>query len=77
MAAMSIDRLTLHVSGFAGDDARRLAQRIAENLALAPAPRRARLGTLQVQVAAPQQGTIDELAHQVATEVLRQLARMG
>lgn len=74
---MTIDRLTLHVTGFADDDARRLAQRIAEELAAVPAPRRARLGTLQVQVTAAGQSTVDELARQVALDVLRQVARLG
>ena len=82
MAMVQIDRLTLHVTGFAGDDARRLAQRIAEELAQAPAPRRARLATLQVQVTAPAMGgtgasAIDEVARQVAADVLRQVARLG
>ncbi|MCC6168597.1 MAG: hypothetical protein IT329_15355 [Caldilineaceae bacterium] len=77
MATMTIDRLTLHVSGITDGDARRLAQRIAEELALTPTPRRARLGSLQVEVAAPEQGSVDELARQVANEVLRQVARLG
>lgn len=77
MATMTIDRLVLQVTGVAGADARRLAQRIAEELALAPAPRRARLGSLQVQVASAEQGTVDELARQVASEVLRQIGRVG
>ncbi len=46
-------------------------------LTLTPTPRRARLGSLQVEVAAPEQGSVDELARQVANEVLRQVARLG
>lgn len=77
MATMEIDKLTLRLSGVAGDDARRLAQRIAEELAIAPAPRRPRLGMLQVEVGGSVQGNLDDLAHQVVTEVLRQIARQG
>lgn len=76
-AKLTIDRLTLHVTGFADNDARRLAQRIAEELAAVPAPRRARLGTLQVQVTAAGQSTVDELARRIALDVLRQIARQG
>ncbi len=77
MTTMTIDRLTLRVSGFAERDARRLAQRIAEELAQAPAPRRVRLERLRIQVTAPTQGTVDEVAHQVALDVLRQIGRIG
>lgn len=74
---MKIERLILQVSGVATDEAQRLAQSIAQELALTPAPRRARLGVLRVEVTAPEQDDMDELAHRVANEILRQVARGG
>lgn len=77
VTTMRIERLTLRVTGFDADEAQRLARLIAEELAVARAPRRVRAERLQVHVVAQEDEPVDRLARQVAIEALRHAARLG
>lgn len=77
MADLRIDRLTLHLPGFAELDAQRLLHQIAAQLAAAPLPVTddRRLDSLTVNVSMATPASVDHLAEQVVTAILQQLAQ--
>ena len=77
MTEITIDRLTLKLSGISERDAQRLARLIAEGLGTVPiSPEGAHhLDTMRVKVAASPGSSVDMLTQQIVAEVLRQLER--
>jgi len=77
MADITIDRLTLRLSGLSESDGQRLAARIAEGLAAAaPAGGRPRhMDALRVNVAAAPGDGVERIAAQVVADILRQIER--
>jgi hypothetical protein len=77
MAEMSIERLTLKLSGFNESDGRRLAHLIAEGLASAPisseSPRS--VDSLRVHATASPGNEADMLSRQIVAEIVGQLER--
>jgi hypothetical protein len=78
MTEISIERLTLKLSGISERDGQRLAQLIAEGLGdhislSSEAPRH--LDSMRVNVAARPGSSLDMLAKQVVADMLRQLER--
>jgi hypothetical protein len=75
MTTLTIDRLTLKLSGLSQDQGKHLVRLIAEGLAsheissdsARDAP------NLQLKITAPPNASIDWLANQIVSEVLRQL----
>ena len=77
MADVTIDRLTLKLSGLSKADGQRLARRIAEGLVSASPPLEGMhsLDRLRIQVTAQTGRNIDLLAQQIVADVLRELER--
>jgi hypothetical protein len=78
MADVSIQRLTLKLSGLSAGDGRRLAERIAEGLAAVALPAGLALlevEKVQVKAAAGAGQSVDQLAGQIVAEIVRQVQR--
>jgi hypothetical protein len=76
MNEVSIDRLSLRLSGLTPAGGRRLAERVADALAQAALPAGpGTLGKVRVTVAADAESSPDVLAEQVVAELLRVLGR--
>jgi hypothetical protein len=74
---ISIDRLTFQVSGLSGDQGRKLAQMVGQDLALVspPAGCSASLDRMSVDVT-PTAGTqLDDLSKLIVADLMRQLER--
>jgi len=77
MARLSVDRLSLRVTGLGAEEGRRLARMVAERLGRAGGnPRGAvTVRRLRVTVTASNDAGTDFLSEQIAAEVLRELDR--
>lgn len=77
MAEFVLDRLTLKLSGLSQHDGERLAERVAETLAVAALPCETplQIDTLHVRLRARPEDGIDQLATRIVAEVLRQVER--
>ena len=76
MPDVSIERLTLKLSGLSREDGRRLAEQVAEGLAAVALP--AGLALLEVdkvRVQAAAGAGVDQLAGRIVAEVVRQVQR--
>jgi len=71
---VTIDRLTLHLSGWSEGDGRHLARLIADGLAKAAMPDAVE-SRASIEAAAGAGGTMQEIADRVVADVLRQLER--
>jgi hypothetical protein len=73
---LDVDHLTLRLAGLSEPDARRLAQLVAEHLAIAEAPGgRIALDHVRLAVAARTGEALDATARRIAEELVRALAR--
>lgn len=77
MTQISIERLTLKLSGLSSGEGKRLAHLIAEGLSTASiaAASSYQIDTLRVKVDARPSDTVDWLSQQVVAEVVGQLER--
>lgn len=77
MTEITIDRLTLKLSGISERDGQRLARLIAEGLSTVPISTEGahHLDAMRVSVAASPGSRVDMLSQQIVAEVLRQLER--
>lgn len=77
MAQISIERLTLKLSGLSSGEGKRLAHLIAEGLSTASlgAEFPYQIDTLRVKVAASPEDRVDWLSQQVVAEIVGQLQR--
>ena len=79
MPDMTIERLSLNLSGWSEGDGRRLAQMITDGLAAAPVSGDAgNHGALQSKVTAPAPtsgGNMQELSDRIVADLVRQLSR--
>lgn len=76
MPDVSIDRLSLHLSGFNEEDGRRLARVIAEGLSKAPLPAgTGEMLSMHVNVSAPPGGSLERVSELVLADLVRQLER--
>jgi hypothetical protein len=75
MNQLSIDRLTLKLSGFSQDQGQHLARLIAEGLATSEISSHSARDSpnLQMNITAQPNANVDRLANQIVSEVLRQL----
>ncbi len=78
MTALTIDRLTVNLSGLSQIDGQRLAKQIAEELARGMPMTEASRDVPNLHITIPARSNaepadVDWLAHQVVAEVLRQL----
>jgi hypothetical protein len=78
MPDVSIERLTLKLSGLSEGEGRRLGERIAEGLAATALPTGLTLlevEKVRVTAAAGPAASVDQLARQVVAEIVRQVQR--
>jgi hypothetical protein len=76
MNDIAIDRLTLHVPGLSESEGRQLAILVADGLgALGEAAGGRDISSLRLDLTAPPDSGVDELARQVVAEVIRQVRR--
>jgi len=75
MTNLTIDRLTLKLSGLSQDQGKHLAQLIAEGLASREISSHSARDApnLQLNIVAQPNANVDRLANQIVSEVLRQL----
>ena len=77
MPDLTIDRLSLHLSGLSEGDSRHLVRLISEGLASAPLTGSGlSLADMQVEVAASPGVSVPELSDKIIADVLRQLGRV-
>lgn len=77
MTEITIDRLTLKLSGISQPDGQRLARLIAEGLGTLPISTEGahHLDAMRIHVAASPGSSVDMLSQQIAAAMLRQLER--
>lgn len=76
MAAVTINRLALNLTGISESDGKRLATLVAQGLADAPEVAASRyLDSLSVTATATPGGGMERLAEQIVADLVRQLAR--
>ena len=76
MPNVSIDRLSLHLSGLSESDGRHLARLIADRLATASVPESATSrDTMRSNITARPGGGMRELSEQIVSDLVRQLER--
>ena len=79
MPDMTIERLSLNLSGWSETDGRRLAQMITDGLAAAPVPdgaaSRDAMQSKTTAPAPPAGGNMQELSDRIVADLVRQLGR--
>jgi hypothetical protein len=74
MPELTIERLSLRLSGLSEDESRRLARLIAERLGAAPGISGKR-DTMRADIHAPASASVQDLSDQIVAELVRQLER--
>jgi hypothetical protein len=74
---ITIDRLTMQLSGLSEEEGRKLARLVAEDLAMVTLPAGCSPDTANVSVNVPQTpgASVNALSQQIVAEMLRQLER--
>lgn len=75
MPQVSIDRLTLHLSGISEEDGRRLARHIADRLGSADVPAGLPRQSIASNVAPREGSSLAEISELVVADLIRQLGR--